>query len=226
MTALVTTPETVPTDVPLSVAMRDGSRTQHDEAESANFIADLMGGKVDEAGYVNYLKALAPVYAALEETARELADHPVIALLHDTDLEREASIRADIAAWSTGADTEDLYEGRATRAYADAIRASAANPVRFVAHHYTRYLGDLSGGQAIGRILDREFGRDGSGLSFYHFESIEKPKVYKDGYRAALDALPLSEAERAEVVDEVKAAFSHNQAIFAELGEHLDRFRR
>ena len=31
-----------------------------------------------------------------------------------------------------------------------------------VAHHYTRYLGDLSGGQAIGRILDRTFELDGA----------------------------------------------------------------
>jgi heme oxygenase len=212
--------------VPLSVAMRDGSRDQHDQAESANFIADLMGGKVNEAGYVNYLRALAPVYEALEQTSRELADDPVVGLIHDADLDRHACITADLETWSTGDETEHVFEGRSVQAYVDAIRATVDNPVRFVAHHYTRYLGDLSGGQAIGRILDREFGRDGSGLSFYEFETIEKPKIYKDGYRARLDALPLTDAQRAEVVDEVKKAFGHNQAIFAELGEHLDTFRR
>ena len=159
-------------------------------------------------------------------TARGLADDPIISRLFDADLERHPSLVADIADWRIGAPEEDLYEGRATAAYVDAIKATAANPVRLVAHLYTRYLGDLSGGLAIGRILDRDFARNGSGLSFYEFASIAKPKDYKDGYRAALDALPLDEAQRAEVVAEVQTAFSHNQAIFAELGEHLDKFRR
>ncbi len=222
MTAVDATAETVP----LSTAMREGSRAQHDDAESASFISELMGGKLTEAAYVNYLSALAPVYEALEETARSAATDPLIARLFDADLERHPSIVADIEAWRTGAPEEDLYEGRATRAYVDAIRATATNPVRLVAHLYTRYLGDLSGGLAIGRILDRDFSRNGSGLSFYEFASIAKPKVYKDDYRAALDALPLDEGQRAEVVAEVQAAFSHNQAVFAELGEHLDQFRR
>jgi heme oxygenase len=212
--------------VSLSAAMREGSRVQHDEAESSTFIADLMGGKINEFGYINYLRALREVYAALEETSRALADHPVVSLIHDPQLERLGAIEADLATWSTGAPEESLLRGTSVQAYVDAIRATLDNPVRLVAHLYTRYLGDLSGGLAIGRILDREFARNGSGLAFYTFESIEKPKIYKDSYRAALDALPLDAAQRAEVVEEVQGAFAHNQALFAELGEHLDAFRR
>lgn len=211
---------------PLSVAMRDGSRAQHDDAEGSTFVSELMGGRVSEVGYVNYLRALRPIYAALEETGRALADHPVVGALHDSDLERLESLDADIAAWSTGEPDETRYEGHSARAYAAAIEATREDPVRFVAHHYTRYLGDLSGGQAIARILDREFAREGRGLSFYDFASIDKVKLYKDGYRARLDELPLSDEQRAEVVSEVQAAFSHNQAVFAELGNHLDAFRR
>lgn len=215
-----------PLATPLSVAMREGSQPQHDAAESSTFIEDLMGGRINEAGYVAYLRQLRPVYAALEETARALADDPLVAQLHDPALERLASIDADIASWSTGDPAEDAVAGRASEAYAADVRACADHPVRLVAHHYTRYLGDLSGGQAIGRILDRDFGRDGEGLSFYRFDSIEKVKPYKDDYRAALDALPLDEAQRAEAVAEVQNAFAHNQAVFAELAEHLDLFRR
>jgi heme oxygenase len=95
-----------------------------------------------------------------------------------------------------------------------------------VAHHYTRYLGDLSGGQAIGRILDREFELDGAGIAFYAFEAIPKPKPYKDAYRARLDALGLGPAEVRRVVDEVRVAFTLNQALFTELGERIDAYRR
>ena len=93
-----------------------------------------------------------------------------------------------------------------------------------MAHHYTRYLGDLSGGQAIGRVLDRAFGLNGAGLSFYEFPM--RPKPYKDGYRARLDGLDLDQGDIARVVDEVKVAFALNQAVFDELTANLPAYRR
>jgi heme oxygenase len=35
------------------------------------------------------------------------------------------------------------------------IHETAARPGGFVAHHYTRYLGDLPGGQVIRTVLQR-----------------------------------------------------------------------
>ena len=93
-----------------------------------------------------------------------------------------------------------------------------------VAHHYTRYLGDLSGGQSVGRALHRAFDLNGAGLAFYDFP-IAKPKPYKDAYRARLDALDLRPADVDRVVEEVKVAFRLNQAVFDELGRDLDSYR-
>lgn len=93
-----------------------------------------------------------------------------------------------------------------------------------MAHHYVRYLGDLSGGQAIGRMLDRAFGLGGAGLSFYDFPM--RPKPYKDAYRARLDELGLSSRENVRIVDEVKIAFGLNQAVFDELSDNLTAYRR
>ena len=50
----------------------------------------------------------------------------------------------------------------------------------FVAHHYTRYLGDLSGGQAIGRLMKRHFGFETNGILFYLFDQIADPKAFKE----------------------------------------------
>ncbi|WP_114422290.1 heme oxygenase (biliverdin-producing) [Nocardioides houyundeii] len=211
---------------PLSVALREGSQAQHSAAESSTFISDLMGGRINEAGYVNYLRSLRAVYAALEETGRALAADPLVSRLHDPVLDRLGAIDADLAAWSTGAEAEQACEGRAAVEYAERIRWTLDHPVRYVAHHYTRYLGDLSGGQAIGRILDRDFARDGHGLALYRFESIPKIKTYKDVYRARLDGLDLAPAQQAEAVAEVQQAFSHNQSVFAELARHADHFAR
>jgi heme oxygenase len=90
---------------------------------------------------------------------------------------------------------------------------------RYVAHSYTRYLGDLSGGQVIGRMVQRHYGVADEGVGFYAFPQIPKPKPFKDLYRERVDALALTPAERELVVEEARAAFRHNRALFAALGE-------
>lgn len=204
----------------LSTQMREGSQAEHAAAESASFMAALLAGAVNEAGYTAYLARLRPIYQALEST--DWADHPVAGALTDPALERLAALDEDLEFWAP--DGSPTIDSPAADAYA--ARIEAAGATGYVAHHYTRYLGDLSGGQAIGRILDRSFGLGGQGLAFYRFDAIAKPKPYKDAYRARLDALPLTAAEQADVVAEVRVAFRLNQALFAELSRDLPQFVR
>jgi heme oxygenase len=56
-------------------------------------------------------------------------------------------------------------------------------------------------------------------VAFYAFPAIPKPKPFKDLYRARVDALELDAAGRAAVVEEARAAFRHNRALFAALAE-------
>lgn len=204
----------------LSTQMREGSQAEHTAAETSSFMAKLLAGEINEAGYLAYLLRLRPVYAALESA--DWAGHPVAGELLDPALERLAALDEDLAFWAP----EGLPEVDSPAAAGYAARIEAAGATGYVAHHYTRYLGDLSGGQAIGRILDRSFGLGGQGLAFYRFDAIAKPKPYKDAYRARLDALPLSPAEQTEVVDEVKVAFALNQALFEELSRDLASYSR
>ncbi len=204
----------------LSEQMREGSQAEHTAAETSSFMAALLAGEISEAGYLAYLLRLRPVYQALESA--DWAGHPVAGRLLDPALERLVALDADLTFWAPGGPPE--VDSPAASAYA--ARIASADALGFVAHHYTRYLGDLSGGQAIGRILGRSYGLDGDGLAFYRFDAIPKPKPYKDGYRARLDALPLTAAERASVVAEVRVAFKLNQALFEELSRDLIRFAR
>ncbi|RYJ02301.1 MAG: biliverdin-producing heme oxygenase, partial [Actinomycetales bacterium] len=172
----------------------------------------------------HFLGLLRRVYEALETTAADLAGDPLASAVVDPAIERLAAIDADLDHWlPEGPRTVD---SPAAAAYRDRVLAAGAWGGLLAAHHYTRYLGDLSGGQAIGRILDRAFELDGNGIAFYDFPEIEKPKIYKDGYRARLDGLGLSDADIARVVDEVKVAFRLNQALFTELAQNLDAYRR
>ncbi len=211
---------------PLSVLMREGSQIEHHEAENSSFITELMSGRVNEHGYADFLVRYAQVYAALESTGRSLTGDPIASAVIDPALERGAALEKDMAYWGRYA-SSSRNESPATDAYVARIEQAASWGGLYLAHHYTRYLGDLSGGQAIGRIMARTFGlKDGEGLAFYHFAHIPKPKKYKDAYRARLDALPLDRDEKQRVLTEVKATFSLNGAIFAEMNENLDAYRR
>ena len=92
----------------------------------------------------------------------------------------------------------------------------------FVARWITRLAPPepASGGRIIGKNLNRTYHLHGAGLAFYDFPAIAKPKLYKDAYRHRLDALELSDADTARIVDEVKVAFGLNQAIFAGLVDY------
>lgn len=204
----------------LSVQLREGSRAEHTAAESSSFMARLLAGEINEAGYLAYLVRLRPVYAALESA--DWAGHPVAGQVLDPALERLAALDADLAFWAP--EGLPAIDSPAADAYAARIRAASATG--YVAHHYTRYLGDLSGGQAIGRILGRSYRLEEKGLAFYRFDEIARLKPYKTAYRARLDTLPLSPRERAEVVAEVKVAFGLNQALFEELSRDLAAYSR
>jgi heme oxygenase len=96
-------------------------------------------------------------------------------------------------------------------------------PGGYVAHHYTRYLGDLSGGQIVRDKAERTWGfdRKGDGVRFYVFERIPNPAAFKRSYRQRLDAIPADDLERQRIVTECKRAFALNTAVFRELGEEF-----
>ncbi|OBK24411.1 heme oxygenase [Mycobacterium asiaticum] len=206
---------------PFSVAMKEGSAAEHDAAEHSPYVSELMGGRVNRQGYADYLLRLRVVYDALETTVRDRRDDPLVAAVYDPALERLAALDADLDYWAPGASRE--VDSPAAAAYRDRIAGSSWGGA-LVAHHYTRYLGDLSGGQVIGRFLERTFDLDGAGLKFYEFPMRAKP--YKDAYRSRLDNLGLDADEVDRAVDEVRIAFNLNQALFQELGENLSAYQR
>lgn len=214
------TPVAASEDVaPLSVRLRTGTRVQHETAETQTFITRLMKGELDRAAYADFLAQHYAIYVALErsgETLRAAGSDEGIVL---DELVRVPSLEADLehlfgAAWRT---TIEILP--ATQAYATRLGELDSWLGGWVAHAYTRYLGDLSGGQVIRTMLQRHYGFETEGVTFYHFAAIPKPKVFKDSYRERLDALPFDDAEIERVVAEAQHAFELNTAMFRELGE-------
>ncbi|QSF58545.1 heme oxygenase (biliverdin-producing) [Nocardioides sp. zg-1228] len=217
-----------PATAALSIAMRDGSQEAHTEAEGSAFMAELTSARINALGVRDYLLRFREVYRTLEALGTELAGDPAVAAVVDPALDRLAAIEEDLAFWAqaAGAPAPAEFHSPATDAYVARLHEVRTCAPLFVAHHYTRYLGDLSGGQVIGRVLDRELGLEGRGTAFYAFPAIAKPKPYKDRYRARLDALDLTAEQQRAVVGEVSVAFALNQAVFTELGADLATYRR
>ncbi len=196
--------------------MKDGSAAEHIAAEQSAFMFELLAGRVTVHGYSEYLLRLRVVYGALEDAIRARRDDPMVAAVYDPVLERLTAIDADLQHWR--ADGTREVDSPAAIAYTERV-ATLAWGGFLVAHHYTRYLGDLSGGRVIRQALDRTFGLRGVGLAFYEFPM--RPKPYKDSYRGRLDALRPGANDIDRIVDEVKVAFGLNHALLDELADHV-----
>lgn len=207
---------------PFSAFIRDASKAQHTEAENASFMNDLLGGRLGKAAYVRYTEQLWFVYRALEEAGTKLADDPVAGPFVRRELFRLPSLERDLDHLHGGG----AWRGRlapldATARYADRIAEVALEwPGGYVAHHYTRYLGDLSGGQVVRSAAEKVWGftHKGDGVRFYVFEDIPNPAAFKRGYRELLDAVPADDQEKHRIVGECRHAFALNTAVFEELG--------
>ena len=203
---------------PLSVALREGTRSEHETAERSGFVELLLSGRLDRAAYADLAAQQLVVYTALEAAGAQLTNDGADAGLVFAELTRVPAIEQDLAHLYGAGWRDELRILPATRVYADRLAQTADSLPRYAAHAYTRYLGDLSGGQIIKRMLQRHYGFTADGIAFYDFPEIHKLKPFKDVYRERLDALPLDGGARAAVVEEARLAFRLNADVFAELG--------
>ncbi|MEW2530793.1 biliverdin-producing heme oxygenase [Streptomyces sp. NPDC047071] len=206
-----------------STLIRTASHEQHTEAETSTFMSDLLGGRLGVDAYARYTEQLWFVYRALEDGAEALREDPVAGPFVRPELLRVAELERDLAHLRGPGWRERVSALPATAAYAARVEECARTwPGGYVAHHYTRYLGDLSGGQIIRGRAEKAWGfaRKGDGVRFYVFEGISNPAAFKRDYRELLDGIEATvpdELERHRIVDECKRAFALNTALFQDL---------
>ncbi len=207
------------TVIPFSQALRERTWSGHGESEGAGFMHDLMTGKGTRDDYVALVAQHYFVYEALESAAARFAADAEAQPFLSEQLTRMPALEADLE-FLLGADGKrQITPLPTTERYVARIREIEAEGWAggFVAHHYTRYLGDLSGGQAIGRLMKRHFGFETNGILFYLFDQIADPKAFKETYRDQLDAVAWDSEERERVIDEVLYAYRLNTELFEDL---------
>ena len=207
----------------LATKLREGTKKAHTMAENTGFIACFLKGTVEKNSYRKLVANFYFVYSAMEEEMRRLKDHPILSQVYFPELERKETLEQDLAYYFGKNWRDQVAPSDATRSYVDRIhQVASSNPELLIAHSYTRYIGDLSGGQILKKIAQNGMNlSEGEGTNFYEFKHIPDEKAFKKEYRARLDALPIDNATADRIVEEANDAFGMNMHVFKELEGNL-----
>lgn len=206
----------------LSERLRSGTQASHTLAENTAYMKCFVKGIVEREPLKKLWSNLYLVYQALESALAQYKDHAILGKIYFPELNRTANLEADLAYYFGNNWRDQIEVLHAGKIYVDHINDLAEhNPVLLIAHAYTRYMGDLSGGQSLKNIirsaldLPEEFG-----TRFYDFAGLQTPgdrRDFKVRYRDALDSLELDETTVQRLVDEANYAFALNRDVMHEL---------
>ena len=187
------------------------TKTLHVEAERTGVIRDLLRGEANREGYILLLRNLLPAYRAMEQGLERHRGSPALGRLADFRLDRSPALEADLVALCGERWSQYIPLLAAGELYARRIATAAeGDGARLIAHAYTRYLGDLSGGQILQRLLARSLELRPSELSFYDFPQFSDLDMLKVDYRQALDKAGALVVDPQALIEEGAIAFSLN----------------
>jgi heme oxygenase (biliverdin-producing, ferredoxin) len=210
-------------DRPLSARVRAGTRAEHDAAQGSGFLDALAAGRLPLDAFADLAVQHWFVYETLEDAGQKMAKDPVAGQFVLPELDRVPALAADLAYLLGPQWRERIVPLPATTAYRDRLGAVAfRRPAAFVAHHYTRYLGDLSGGQFLGPAIAEAYGLNGEGHRFFTFDGVDPP-AFRTRYRRLLDDAEWPPGEEAAFLAEVTEAYRLNIAMLADLRERWTR---
>jgi heme oxygenase len=197
----------------LSSTLRARTAALHRRAEQSGVIADMLGGRVGRRAYALFLRNLLPAYQAMEVGLEQHRLSAAVGPMARPEVYRADALEADLVALE-GLDWPGVLPLLPAGAHYGACLVGAAkgDGVPLIGHAYVRYLGDLSGGQILKRLLAKSLRLEPGALSFYEFPEIRDVGAYKRSFRDTLDrSTPPGDRER--VVEAAVLAFALNMSI-------------
>nr|YP_009396423.1 Heme oxygenase [Polysiphonia scopulorum]ARW65609.1 Heme oxygenase [Polysiphonia scopulorum] len=207
----------------LAQQLREGTTKSHSMAENVSFVKSFLGGVVDKNSYRKLVANLYFVYEAIEEQIEHNKDNMGVSAVYFPELYRKNSLIQDLQYYYGNDWLDKIKPSSATQLYVDRIhKIGYSSPELLIAHSYTRYIGDLSGGQILKKIAKNAMQlSNGLGTSFYDFELINDEKKFKELYRQSLNDIPLTKTQIEQIIAEANIAFNLNMKIFQELNSNL-----
>ncbi|KAI8888266.1 hypothetical protein K501DRAFT_210725 [Backusella circina FSU 941] len=219
-------------DPQLAMAMREGTKVIHRAAETSVFTKRFLKGDINADEYGRYINSLYFVYKNMEALLEQYKDHPAVNLIYfPVELNRTEALLQDLEYFYGAQHAAELIDPSlmtpAVEMYVKAMQlACAQSPALLVAHSYSRYLGDLSGGQILAKRLKKHvlgLNEDDSawdtteGLNFYYFNNLGNQSEFKNSYREKLNAAKVTAETRDLIVTEAIRSFELNIALFDEV---------
>ena len=224
----------------LALMLDDGTRKSHSMAENTQFVSGFFKGLADRDSYRSLITSLYFVYEAMEEAMDKSLEDGVRTLDYPA-LRRLDSLKKDMDFFYGEKWQHDVLPSPAAEAYvARIVDIAQTKPYLMIAHQYTRYLGDLFGGQMVCRSQYWSFHRfaqnsqyfslqmggmasrslsleNGDGTAFYTFDDIPSTKDFITEWYTRLNELDLTQQQKEEIVDEANLVFALNIDVLQEL---------
>jgi heme oxygenase len=203
-------------EMSLSIELKEGTKQSHSAAENTKFVSSFLRGVVDKEQYKQLIANFYFVYRAMEEEIEKRRGDSTLGKLFFTELNRVPALEQDLRYFYGPIWRSIVQPTDQCQRYVNRIREVAEDdPELLIAHHYTRYIGDLSGGQILKKIAERTIGTEG--LNFYEFPNITDKKGFKASYKTMLDTLDLDQHQINAIIVEANYAFRLNMYMFDEL---------
>ena len=202
-----------------ALQLKTETKKSHTAAENTKFVGSFLRGVVSKESYQRLVANFYFIYRAMEEEVDKLQDDPIVGKVRSELLNRTEPLARDLRYYYGPMWRSLIAPSEACQRYVNRIREVAEDdPELLVGHHYTRYMGDLSGGQILKGIAEKAMDlRDDEGLHFYEFEGIADKKGFKTQYRNTLDTLPINQSQANAIINEANYAFRLNMYMFDEL---------
>ena len=202
-----------------SKQLKEGTKKSHSMAENTSFVASFLRGVLDKSKYRQLVANFYFIYHALETEVENNKDNPFVGPMRLNGLSRHDALIKDCEYFYGDDWREKIYPTEQTQRYVNRIHEVAKeNPELLIAHHYTRYMGDLSGGQILKGIAQKALGLKEDGLAFYEFPEISDKKGFKESYRRVLDTIiPATQKDVDGIIVEANYAFRLNMYMFEEI---------
>ena len=203
----------------LAAELKTGTKSSHTAAENTKFVGSFLRGVVSEENYRTLIKDFYFVYSAIEEEMERLQDDEFLSPIYFKELNRLNFLKMDLRYYYGPNWMMEVKPSEACIQYVERIHEVAdKDPYLLVGHHYTRYLGDLSGGQILRNIAEKALDLPkGEGLHFYDFPKIDDKKAFKTKYREGLDNVTSDTSKINDIIAEANYAFRLNMYMFDEL---------
>lgn len=206
----------------LAKKLREGTQKSHTMSENTAFMKCFLKGIVEKEPLRKLLANLYFVYSNIEAELERHKDHSIIKNIYFSQLNRKPSLAEDLAYFYGENWEQEIAPTEGGKTYVNRLKEIGnTEPALLVAHAYVRYLGDLSGGQGLKKIVRSALDLpDEKGTSFYEFEAFSTPNEMRDfkiKYRNALNDLPVDDALADKIVEEANYAFKLNRDVFHDL---------